>query len=70
MTIPHIYSDHNDSLIISYNSFNLIYKMLCQTLNWALRHLFKLSLKIKDCHLKQTHQIRDLEIRLKNCLTV
>jgi len=33
MTIPHIHSDCNDSLIISYNSFNSIYKTLCQMLN-------------------------------------
>jgi len=33
MTISHIHSDHNDSLIISYNSFNSIHKALCQMLN-------------------------------------
>jgi len=29
MAIPHIHSDHNDSLIISHNSFNPVHKMLC-----------------------------------------
>ena len=33
MAISHIHSDHNDSLIISHNSFNSVCKALCQTLN-------------------------------------